>query len=333
MATVTQSTKQQGGLRARRRRRARGNRAGPEARAGLLLVSPTVIVVLVVVVLPVLWALVLSFQRIRLIQLRQVDLLGGEYTLRNYEQLLSSSGFLEAARTTLVYSVFGTLGAIVLGLTAALLVRSHFRGRGVVRGIMLLPYVAPVVAIAFIWKVLLSPQLGFVNAVGTGMLGWESPIPFLSQEQGIVTLFGVSIGIPTALLMVVLFEAWKSFPFAFLFILARLQAIPADIEEAARVDGATPSQLLRHIILPQLASVIALIAVLRFIFTFNAFDEIYLLTGGAAGTDVLATQVYSMLTARADVGASAAVAMFMAAVLAVFLFVYVRYFGDTERAR
>ena len=77
---------------------------------------------------------------------------------------------------------------------------------------------------------------------------------------------------------------------------------------------------------------IALIAVLRFIFTFNAFDEIYLLTGGGAGTEVLATQVYSFLTARNDVGASAAVAMFMAAVLAVLLLVYLKYFGDRDRA-
>jgi multiple sugar transport system permease protein len=312
-------------------RRARGTRARRDSRDGVLLVSPTFIVVLVVVILPVLFALVLSFQRIRLIQLRQLDLLSGPYTLRNYDQLLSSSGFFDAARTTLIYSVGGTAGAIVLGLIAALLVRNSFRGRGLVRGAFLLPYVAPVVAIAFIWRVLLSPQLGFVNAVGTDFLGWNSPIPFLTQERGEIALFGVSIGVPTALLMLIAFESWKSFPFAFLFILARLQAMPADIEEAARVDGATPTQVFRHIILPQLASVIALIAVLRFIFTFNAFDEVYLLTSGAAGTEVLATQVYSLLTARSDVGASAAVAMFMAAVLAVFLAIYVKFFGDRDR--
>ena len=313
------------------KRRARDTRARRDSRAGMALVSPTFIVVLVVVILPVLFALILSFQRIRLIQLRQLDLFSGPYTLRNYDQLLSSSGFLDAARTTLIYSVFGTAGAIVLGLIAALLVRSTFRGRGLVRGAFLLPYVAPVVAIAFVWRVMLSPQLGVVNAVGTDVLGWDSPIPFLTQERGEIALFGVSIGVPTALLMLIAFESWKSFPFAFLFILARLQAMPADIEEAARVDGATPTQVFRHIILPQLAGVIALIAVLRFIFTFNAFDEVYLLTSGAAGTEVLATQVYSLLTARSDVGASAAVAMFMATVLAFFLAIYVKYFGDRDR--
>jgi multiple sugar transport system permease protein len=312
-------------------RRARDTRARRDSRAGVLLVSPTVIVVLVMVVLPVLWALLLSFQRIRLLQIRRIDLLGGEYTLRNYDLLLSGSDFFVTVRTTLYYSVFGTAGAILLGLAAAMLVRRSFRGRALVRGVFLLPYVAPVVAIAFIWQILLSPQLGFVNAVGTNVLGWDSPIPFLSQESGTITLFGLSIGVPTALLMVIFFEAWKSFPFAFLFILARLQATPADLEEAARMDGATPTQVFRHIILPQLAGVIALIAVLRFIWTFNAFDEIYLLTGGGAGTEVLATQVYSFLTARSDVGASAAVAMFMAGVLAVVLAFYLKVFGDRDR--
>jgi multiple sugar transport system permease protein len=313
------------------RRRARNTRARRDSRAGVLLVSPTVIVVVVMVVVPVLWALILSFQRIRLLQLRRLDILGGDYTLRNYDLLLGSSDFVAAARTTLVYSVFGTTGAIVLGLIAALLVRRSFRGRGLVRGILLLPYVAPVVAIAFVWQVLLSPQLGFVNAVGTDVLGWDSPIPFLSQEEGTITVFGLSIGVPTALLMVIVFESWKSFPFAFLFLLARLQAVPADLEEAARVDGATPTQVFRHIILPQLMGVIALIAVLRFIWTFNAFDEIYLLTGGGAGTEVLATQVYSFLQARNDVGASAAVAMFMAGVLAVLLLVYLKFFAERDR--
>jgi len=298
----------------------------------MALVSPTVIVVFVMVVVPVLWALVLSFQRIRLLQIRRLDLLGGNYTFRNYDLLFTSSDFFAAAKVTLMYSVFGTTGAIVLGLIAALLVRQSFRGRGLVRGVMLLPWVAPVVAITFIWRVMLSPQLGFVNALGTDVLGWDSPIPFLSQERGEIALFGVSIGVPTALIVVIFFEAWKSFPFAFLFILARLQAVPGELEEGAKVDGATPTQIFRHILLPQLAGVIALIAVLRFIWTFNAFDEIYLLTGGGSGTQVLATQVYSFLTARNDVGASAAVAMVMAAVLAVALIVYLRFFGERERA-
>jgi multiple sugar transport system permease protein len=108
--------------------------------------------------------------------------------------------------------------------------------------------------------------------------------------------------------------------------------VPRDLEEAARMDGAAPTQIFRHIILPQLAGVIAVLAVLRFIFTFTSFDEVYLLTGGGAGTQVLSTQVYSLLTARNDVGASAAVAMFMALVLAVFLVIYFRVLGGEREA-
>ncbi len=325
MASTLQAEQQVG-----RPRRARMTRARRDARAGLAMVSPTFLVILVMVVLPVIWAVVLSFKRIRLINLQTVDLFSGPFTLRNYELLFGSSEFARALRTTLEFAVFGTLGSILLGLCAALLVRSKFRGRGLVRGVLLLPWVAPVVAITYVWTVLLSPQLGFVNAVGTDLLGWDSPIPFLSQERGEITVFGVSIGVPTALLVVIAFEAWRSFPFAFLFILARLQAISPELEEAAKTDGATPTQIFRHIILPQLMPVIALIAILRFIFTFNEFDEIYLLTGGGAGTQVLATQVYSFLSARNDVGGAAAVATFMAAILCVFLFIYVKWFAGKE---
>src|ERR671915_1678553 len=97
------------------RRRARGTRARRDSRAGVALVSPTVIVVLVMVVIPVLWALILSFQRIRLLQIRRLDVLGSDYTLRNYDLLINSSDFLASAKNTLLYSVFGTMGAIVLG--------------------------------------------------------------------------------------------------------------------------------------------------------------------------------------------------------------------------
>jgi len=294
------------------------------------MVSPTFVVILVMVILPVLWAVILSFKQIRLIDLQHVNLFSGPYTVSNYTDLLGSSAFLTPLRTTVEYSVFGTMGSIVLGLAAALAVRSKFPGRGVVRGVMLLPWVAPVVAVTFVWTILLSPQLGFVDAVGTRFAGWKSPIPFLSQQHGTISLFGVGIGVPTALLVVIAFESWRSFPFAFLFILARLQAIPPELEEAARSDGATPTQVFRYIILPQLMGVIALIAVLRFIFTFNDFDSIYLLTGGGAGTQVLATQVYSFLSARADVGGAAAVATFMAALLCVILVVYMKVFGGKE---
>ncbi|MBU8860575.1 MULTISPECIES: sugar ABC transporter permease [unclassified Micromonospora] len=289
-----------------------------ESRAGLALVTPTLLVVVAVIGIPIVWTVVLAFQRVRLATLRKTGLFG-ELTLDNIDRVLHTPGFADTLWTTVVYSVGGTAGSIVVGLAAALAVRGPFRGRTLVRASMLLPYVAPVVAMTFVWQVMLDPQLGIVNDWGRRFLGWDQPVPFLSQES-------------TALWTVIAFEAWRYFPFAFLFLLARLQAVPGELEEAARVDGATPTQRFRHILLPQLMPVIALIGVLRFIMTFNKFDDVYLLTGGAAGTEVVSVRVYQFLTARTDIGAAAAQAVVLAVVLLVFVAIYLRFFGARREA-
>ena len=131
----------------------------------------------------------------------------------------------------------------------------------------------------------------------------------------------------------ILFEAWRSFPFAFLFLTARMQAIPETLEEAATVDGATPTQRFRYIVLPQLLPTIAVLTVLRFIWTFNNFDDIYLLTGGGAGTQVVAVRVYDYLINRGDIGAAAAQALVLAAILAVLVGIYLKLFGRSGGSR
>ena len=295
-----------------------------ENRAGLAYLSPTLIVVLVVVVLPVLWTVMLAFQRIRLINLRRAGVFG-EYTLANLELVLTSPGFWSSLVTTLVYTIGATVGSIAVGLVAALALRGRFRGRTFVRASVLLPYVAPVVAVTFVWESLLSPQFGLANNWGTRFLGWDRPIAFLSQREYEVSLFGWHFDVPLALLTVIVFETWRYFPFAFLFLLARLQAVPAELEEAARVDGAAPTQIFRHILLPQLGAVIALLTVLRFIMTFNKFDDVYLLTGGGAGTEVVSVRVYNFLTARFDIGAASAQALILALGLVVLLTIYLKF--------
>lgn len=307
----------------------RSVRARQDARTGLALISPTLVVVVVVVVLPILWTVSLAFQEVRLLDLRTTGVLG-QYTLENFRDVLTSDGFLTALLTTLAYAVGGTGLAIAIGLVAALALRRPFRGRGLVRAALLLPYVAPVVAAAFVWSTALNPQYGVVNAWGTDALGWEDPIAFLSSRSDDLTLFGLQLEVPTALLTVIAFEAWRSFPFAFLFLTARLEAVPATYEEAARIDGATPTQRFRHVVLPQLAPTIAVLCVLRFIWTFNNFDDIYLLTGGGSGTEVVAVRVFTFLTARSDIGAAAAQALVLAAILAVLVLTYLRLFGRRE---
>ncbi|MFC0006682.1 carbohydrate ABC transporter permease [Micromonospora siamensis] len=289
-----------------------------EARAGLALVAPTLLVVVAVIGVPIVWTVVLAFQRVRLATLRKTGLFG-EFTMSNFDRVLHTPGFADTLWTTLLYAIGSTFGSIAIGLVAALVVRRPFKGRTLVRASMLLPYVAPVVAVAFLWQVLLDPQLGLVNNWGQRFLGWDTPIPFLSQDS-------------TALWTVIGFEAWRYFPFAFLFLLARLQAVPGELEEAARVDGATPTQRFRHILFPQLLPVIALLSLLRFIMTFNKFDDVYLLTGGAAGTEVVSVRVYQFLTARTDIGAAAAQAVVLAVVLIIFVGIYLRFFTARKEA-
>ncbi|MEC3992796.1 sugar ABC transporter permease [Actinacidiphila sp. DG2A-62] len=308
----------------RRRRRSPSQRR--DNRAGLAFISPTLLVVLVIVVLPIAWTVLLAFQRARLIDLQTMNLFGN-WTWRNFNLVFSSPGFWSSLWTTLLYTVGGTVGSIVLGLVAALALRRPFRGRGIVRSTMLLPYVAPVVAVTFVWETALSPQTGIVNNWGRHLFGWHKPIAFLSTDSYRANVLGVHMHLPLALLTVVAFEIWRYFPFAFLFLLARLQAVPAGIEEAATVDGATVTQRFRHILLPQLMPVIALLSVLRFIMTFNKFDDVYLLTGGDSGTDVVSVRVYDFLTASYDVGAAAAQALVLAVILMVLLGVYFVFFA------
>ncbi|MFE5139017.1 carbohydrate ABC transporter permease [Streptomyces fagopyri] len=296
-------------------------------RAGLAFVSPTFVVVLVVVILPILWTVLLAFQHARLVDIQGMGLFG-HWTLDNFDQVFGSAGFWSSLGTTLLYTVGATFGSIALGLIAALALRKPFRGRGLLRAAMLLPYVAPVVAVSFVWEVALSPQYGIVNEWGRRLFGWDDPIAFLSTRAYEVHLLGLHFDIPLALLTVIAFETWRYFPFAFLFILARLQAVPDGLEEAALVDGATPTQRFRHILLPQLMPVIALLCVLRFILTFNKFDDVYLLTGGGAGTDVAAVRVYDFLTARYDVGAAAAQALVLAVALMILMGLYFKFFGN-----
>lgn len=309
-----------------RRRRRPSALARREERLGWVLVAPAVLIVMGIVVFPVLWNVVLSLQRIRLIDLQRVNFLDFEPSLVSFRRVVGVRDFWSTVRTTFVYSVVGTTLSLLMGLWAALVVRSSFRGRSLVRGLMLFPYVAPVVAVTLVWRLMLNPTFGVAN-VWLDRVGIGS-IDFLGRPSFEI----LGIRLPLALSVVILFEAWRYFPFAFLFILARLQGLPVELEEAAIVDGATISQRFRYVILPQLRGVLSVLFLLRFIWTFNKFDDIYLLTGGSAGTKVVSVQIVEWLRGRADVGAAAALSLILAGMLIVMLFVYLRWFYEEETA-
>jgi multiple sugar transport system permease protein len=233
--------------------------------------------------------------------------------------------FSEVLLVTLVYTLGGSIFSIVLGLTAALLLHDPFPGRSLLRGLLISPYIAPVVAVTFTWSFILDPQLGVLNwvAVKHGLL--SQPVPFLSQRFLDLEFMGRTWRLPLALTTVILFEGWRYFPFAFLFILARLQSIPEDLYQAASVDGAGPLSRFVHITLPQLSTVLATLFLFRFIWTINKFDDIFLLTGGQAGTKVMTIKVYDYAFGEFNIGAGSALAMVLFGILSVFLFVYFRW--------
>ena len=248
-----------------------------------------------------------------------------EFTFANFRRIFSASEFWIVLKTSIYYTVFGTAGALVVGLFTAQIMQKNFPGRAFVRGLILFPYVAPVIAVAFSWVVLFDPFSGAVNAMLQQMSLTSEPINFFGQRIIKINIFNFDVEIPMALSMVIIFEIWRYFPLSFLFILARIQAIPIDIYEAAEIDGASPTQQFFYLSLPQIASILAVLFLLRFIWTFNKFDDIFLLTGGNAGTRTLTVNVYEQAFAISNLGAGAAVAVIIFLFLLIFSILFIKF--------
>jgi multiple sugar transport system permease protein len=249
-----------------------------------------------------------------------------DFTLANFEKIFSAQEFWNVLRVSFYYTIFGTVGALVLGLFAAQILHTAFRGRAVLRGLFLFPYVAPVIAVAFAWVLLLDAGPGGTfNAMLQQMGATSGPINFLGQTNVDVSIFGLTFQFPMALTTVIIFESWRYFPLSFLFILARMQSISSDMYEAAEMDGATPFQQFWYLSLPQLLGILSVLFLLRFIWTFNKFDDIFLLTGGAAGTRTLTVDVYEQAFAVSNLGAGAAVAVVVFVVLLTFSLIFFKF--------
>jgi multiple sugar transport system permease protein len=329
MTTLTQEKKP-------RRRRNWNSLRARESRLAWALILPTFFIVFGLVVFPAIFSIWISFHDVGLDNLG--DVFHAEFVgLDNYEKVIKDFAFgtgplpaewgqsnilqkiglvftkwsWGAAITSIVFSFAATIATVLLGLGAALLLNQPFRGRGATRAIFLIPYVAPIVSVAFVWRWLLDPRpSGVVNDIlmQTGII--DLPIAYLA-ERGL------------ALLLVIFFTAWRYFPFAMLMILARLQAVDNTMYEAAEVDGASTWQKFWFITLPELRYVIGAIFLLRLMWTFNKFDDIFLLTGGGFGTKVLPVLTYEFSFRLRDFGKGAATAMILLVILVFFLLLYV----------
>ena len=301
-----------------------------ESRLAFWMLVPAFSIVAIFVVFPVIWNLWLSLKPVSLGDLRGPSLLAFNLTLGNFVKVFTDPDFGRTLLTTMIYTLGGSLFSVFLGFIAALLLNERFPGRSLLRGLFIAPYIAPVVAVTFTWSFILDPQLGALNwlAVNLGIL--EQPIAFFSQRWWNVEFLGRIWHIPLALTSVIFFEGWRYFPFAFLFILARLQSIPDELYHAAAVDGAGPLQRFVHITLPQLAAVLTTLFLFRFIWTVNKFDDIFLLTRGQAGTKVMTIKVYDYAFGEFNIGAGSAVAVVLFGMLSLFVLIYFWWTGGTE---
>lgn len=278
----------------------------PDALLGILLISPSVLLFLLLIAYPIVQAFFLSLRDVSTLTLS-----GGYVGLKNYQDVLGQREFWISFGNTIVWSVASLVCQVVLGILVALLLATRFAGRSIARGAVLLPYLLSTVVAVLIWQWMLNDLYGIVDSV---LMRWEvtnAPIPWLTR-------------MPNAMISLVLIGTWKFFPFVVITVLARLQTIPAQLYEAARIDGAGSFARFWDITLPQIRSVLLLVLLLRGIWDFKEFDLIYLLTGGGPqiGTQTLPLLIFKEAFGQLHLGRGAAVAIVMFLVMIVMFAVY-----------
>ncbi|GII86928.1 ABC transporter permease [Sphaerisporangium siamense] len=235
---------------------------------------------------------------------------GGWVGLRNYQAVLADPGFLQSLKVTGVYLVIALPLQMILGFALAFLLNVEWRGRGLLRALFLIPMVvAPVVA-GGVWRMLLDPLWGVVNyalgLVGVGPVEW--------------------IGDPTlAMVSLILIDTWRWTPFVVLIASAGILALPTDVYEAARSDGANRWQILRHVTIPLLVPVVAAAFVVRWLGAVKMFDIALAATKGGPGqaTDVVNLYIYEKGFRGLEFGSAssmATVVLLITMIITYFLF-------------
>lgn len=237
--------------------------------------------------------------------------------LENYIYLWHDPEFWNSLWLGVVYSIWTIIFQIILGVAAALILNETFFGRGLVRAIVLFPYMIPTIVAVILWKWLLNDTYGIVN--------------YWLLACGIVTVPVSWLGPDHIMFSVVLMSIWQFFPFVLLSILARLQTIPPELYEAAKVDGASAIRRFLHVTLPQIRGILFVVILLRSIWMFTKFDTVWLMGEGAgAGRFIRTLPVYAYMRTLTyyQAGLGAALAVIMFAILVVCTVIYFRMFRE-----
>jgi len=242
------------------------------------LVLPIVLYEGILVVYPIIQGIYGSFTRIELASKTRPEWVG----LDNYERMFSDPAFWKVIQTTLLFTALVIIVALTIGLLTALLFNRPFRFRPAARGMLMMPWAIPEVPTVMIFIWILSPQFGVVNILARMLPGVDQNPQWLFVPE-------------LAMGWMVLISSWKAFPFYSLVILAALQAIPQELYEAGRVDGANRLQLFWNITFPGIGSTLELLVVLAAIFSFKQFTIIFLMTGGGPSgtTETIVIRIFN----------------------------------------
>jgi multiple sugar transport system permease protein len=276
-----------------------------ERRTGWGFVLPTLVVLLVLNIFPLVFSLLLSFTRID----TSTGLTIGEVTLDNWRALASDGQFWSSVWFTLIFTIAATIVEYVVGFSLALLLRGKIAGGGFFRVLFAIPMMLAPVAIGFTWRMLYDQSNGPIDSLLRGLhLG--SP-PWLSDSH-------------LAVAAVVIMDVWEWTPLVFLLLLAGLQSIPAEVVEAARVDGASSWQVVTRILFPMLLPVTVTAMFLRMIDSFQVFGQIFLLTGGGPGTATTSTTLFGFFQGfqNFDLGYGATIALALLLMVVLFSTVF-----------
>ncbi|HAQ0741053.1 TPA: sugar ABC transporter permease [Enterococcus faecium] len=261
------------------------------------LLAPSMLLLAVLVLIPMLSNIQISFFDMPLNPNSDAVFIG----LSNYLEILSDSEFYRSLGLTVAYTFLVVAGSTALGLAVAILLNRKFRFRKTVRSLILLSYVTPSISLIFAWKYMFNNSYGIVNdlLVDRLQLFNEAPLWF---DQTVASFF-----------MVVLFAIWRYYPYAFISFLAILQTVDKTLYEAAEMDGANAWQKFKIVTLPAIKPVLATVIVLRSIWMFYMFTDVYLLTNKV---NILGVYLYQTAFAFNDLGKAAAISILLFIIIA-----------------
>ena len=285
------------------------SRRSRELMSGYLYLVPVIVVLGGTVLFPILKAMQMSLYNHVLIKPQEYGYVG----FANYVRLVRDDVFWLSLRNS-VFWVFGSVAFQFLGgFAAALLLHQPFRGRALVRTLTLLPWIIPGVVVALIWEFIYQPNYGLLNDV-LSRAGW--------MQDRIAWLSSPVLAMPA----VITANIWRGLPFFAIMLLAGLQAIPTELYEAARVDGASVFQRFARITLPMLRPIIVVATATRIVWTFNYADLIFVMTSGGPANATQITSTYTLLQAYSnlDFGYAATLSVALLLIMLAFTALYLR---------